>query len=89
MGGTASNRVRAESEPVVHGCQAVDPLWPTCLFLDLTEHAEESSLHPMAIQRALSEREGTEERVRKRSVALPARVKTLCSEPASPVGHLS
>ena len=31
--------------------------WPTCLFLDLAEHAEESRLHPMAIQSMLSERE--------------------------------
>lgn len=54
MGGTASDRVRAESGSAVHGCQAIDPRWPTCLFLDLTEHTEESSLHPMAIQRALS-----------------------------------
>ena len=30
---------------------------PTCLFLDLAEHAEESRLHPMAIQSMLSERE--------------------------------
>lgn len=64
-------RVRTEPGPEVQsGCgsgstQEAPSQRPTCLFLDLTEHAEERRLHPMAIQSVLSEREGTEARVRR------------------------
>lgn len=44
---------------------------PTCLFLDLTEYAEESWLHPMAIQSMLSEKEAQEERVEKEKSSCP------------------
>lgn len=43
---------------------------PTCLFLDLTEYAEESWLHPMAIQSMLSEK-AQEERVEKEKSSCP------------------
>ena len=63
--------------------------WPTCLFLDLAEHTEESRLHPMAIQGMLSERETTEESVRERRVILFREVKMFHIDPASSVENCS
>lgn len=79
---------RAEPGPEACGCpgpgptQEVSSQRPTCLFLDLTEHTEESRLHPMAIQSMLSERKVTEEHLRKRTIILSTGVKILHTDPA-------
>lgn len=82
--------IRAKPGPEVRSCrlpgsmQEVSSQPPTCLFLDLTEHTEDSRLHPMAIQSMLSERRATKEHMRER-VTLSTRVKLLHIEPASSV----
>lgn len=57
--------------------------WPTCLFLDLTEHTEESWLHPMATQSMLSERD--RRACWEREVILSTSIKTLHGDSASSV----
>lgn len=92
--------LHARAEPgEVCGCLGPGSTWevssqqPTCLFLDLTEHTEESGLHPMAIQSMLSVREATEEHVREREVILSVRIKSLhiesASSPENPLGRYS